>query len=73
MSNDEREATVSEPTKEFLRYGEARDWLRGEGISASEFRKLIAGKVIRPRPIRKGGRCYYFKSQIKTAVLNGAK
>lgn len=64
---------MTAPNKEFLRYGEARDWLKSEGISEKEFLKLIDADVIKPKPLRPSGRAYYFTSQIKRAVLNGAE
>jgi predicted DNA-binding transcriptional regulator AlpA len=61
---------MKEPDKQLLRPKEIIEWL---GITRSEFYNLVDANVITGKPIRKGGRPYYWKDQIIKNIINPMK
>lgn len=56
------------PRTPFIRYRGLCEWLRGQGLSGEEVRKLIADGVIPRRRFGRGTRHYYPVSAVAAAL-----
>jgi hypothetical protein len=61
------EATPNEPRKLALRRSEVLAWT---GISADEFRSLIANGIVHGTKLKPNGRLYFYREHIRAAILN---
>jgi hypothetical protein len=55
--------------KPLLRRGAVMEWLQSLGLRGRDVRTLLEDGTIKPLKIRKTGRSYYSRDQIKECVL----